>query len=273
MPKQTIDITLPALLQYSSLVRELSESIFAHIGFTNEWTARLKLVVDELFMNANRYASKEGQSKIYLSFEYDESELHFRIEDEGAGEQKITAEELRKRIHQNEVALEDLHKTSGRGLALISKLWTDGFTVEDNDRGGISITFVKKVQSAAPPAPPISKTVGAQPPVTEESTPTAKVLTTGSKEVISIDGEIDASNLEEKVSPIEAKVKTLGANAVLELDCAKLRYFNSTFIGHLAAWHNALQEKGGQLVLKNANKDVQDILQLVGLSKVIYVDT
>ena len=72
MPKQKIEFTLPADLEFSSLVRHISEEIFSHAGFTKEWAERLKLVVDELFMNANRYGSKAITGKIYLSYVFDD---------------------------------------------------------------------------------------------------------------------------------------------------------------------------------------------------------
>lgn len=265
MPKHKIELTLPADLKFSSLVRRISEEVFHHVGFTKEWANRLKLVVDELFMNANRYGSEVEDDKIYIFYTFDENEVSFRIEDEGKGERKTNAEELRKVIHKNTDEVSDLTKTSGRGLALISNLWTDDMKIEDSERGGIAISFTKKIAAGAPPAsPPIKSTDQ------ESDTPPAPQ---GTKEEIRVSGEIDASNLEKKTQPISDKIKALSPGSTLVLDCTELVYINSTFIGHLAAWLNELQTKQGHLVLKNTNKQIREVLELVGLNKVIYFES
>ena len=269
LPKQTIDITLPADLKFSSLVRRLSEEVFSYVGFTREWTDRLKLVVDELFMNSNRYGSKKSDGKIYVIFSFDENEVTFRIEDEGGGETKINAEELNKIISKNSSESGDLSKTSGRGLALISSLWTDSLLVEDSSHGGIAISFSKKISSETPPAPPPLVPVSAQAQASEASPVAPKAAT----ETMQLSGEIDASNLQEKVKPVDEKISTLAEGSVLAIDCKGLSYINSTVIGHFAAWHNALQKRKGQLVLKNVNDQIREVLKLVGLSKVLYVES
>lgn len=255
-------------LKFSSLVRRMSEEVFGYVGFTREWSDRLKLVVDELFMNANRYGSKQGESKIYMIFTFDENEVSFRIEDEGAGEKKLSAEELRKIVSKNHDEKEDLTKTSGRGLALISSLWTDTLTVEDGQHGGIAISFTKKLSPDAPPPPPPLVPAAAAPQ--KEVSPVAPQ---GVSETIKLTGEIDASNLAEKIQPVEEKVAALAKGSVLAIDCSELVYINSTVIGNFAAWHNQLQAKGGQLVLQHVNDQIREVLKLVGLSKVLYVES
>ncbi|MBN2307231.1 ATP-binding protein [Candidatus Peregrinibacteria bacterium] len=265
MSKHKIEFTLPADLKFSSLVRRISEEIFHYVGFVTEWAERLKLVVDELFMNANHYGSSGPEDKIYMRFEFDNNEVTFRIDDEGKGENKTTAEELRKKIKKNSDEMADITKTNGRGLALISNLWTDEMAIEDGQYGGIAITFTKKITTSAPPALPPIQPLG--PGVATSAIPR------GTKEEIKVTGEIDASNLAEKVKPVEEKLKILSPGSTLILDCKELVYFNSTFIGHMAAWINQLHAKQGSLVLKNANPKIQEVLKLVGLTKVLYLES
>ena len=94
MQKQKIELKLPANLKFSSLVRHLTEGIFSNAGFSKEWGSRLKLVVDELFMNAVKYGSIEDKSTVHLVLSYNEEMVEFRIEDDGTGAQNISAEEL-----------------------------------------------------------------------------------------------------------------------------------------------------------------------------------
>ncbi len=265
MPKHKIEFTLPSDLKFSALVRRISEEVFHHVGFNKEWAGRLKLVVDELYMNAARYGSTTDDDKIYLLFTFDESEISFRIEDEGKGERKTNAEDLKKLINKNTGEVTDVTKTSGRGLALISNLWTDGMTIEDSEHGGIAITFTKKISVDAPPPPPPMKAVEL-----ESAVPTAPQ---GAKEEMKLSGEIDAANLEEKVKPVSEKVTALPVGSTLVLDCADLVYINSTVIGHMAGWLNELQAKQGHLVLKNTNEQIREVLDLVGISKVVYLES
>ena len=257
---------MPADLKFSSFVRRVSEEVFHYAGFVKEWAERLKLVVDELFMNANHYGSKPEGGKIYITYEFDKEEVSFRIEDEGEGKEKISAAELQKKITKNSDEMADTTKTSGRGLALISSLWTDEMKIEDSPHGGVAVSFVKKITTSAPPAaPPLLQAAGS-----EIATP---VKPQGTKEEIKISGEIDASNLEEKIKPIGEKLKVLPPGSTLILDCQDLVYFNSTFIGYLAFWINELQAKQGSLILKNVSSQIREVLTLVGLTKVLYVES
>jgi len=269
--KRKIEFTLPADLKCSSLVRRISEEIFHHVGFTKEWANRLKLVVDELFMNANRYGSKKEGGTVFIEFSYDDETITFKIEDEGVGSKKTCAKDLKQLIDRNSDEMRDVTKTSGRGLALISNLWTDSMMVEDSRHGGIAISFTKKISSEAPPAPPpIFESAKVE---IESKQGQSPVTGRGTVEIIELSGEIDASNLEEKIQSVNDKLKVLPRGSTLVLDCASLVYINSTFIGYLAAWLNELQAKDGQLVLRNTNKQIRDVLELVGLSKVIYLET
>ena len=265
MSKHKIELTLPADLKFSSFVRCVSEEFFLHVGFVKEWAERLKLVVDELFMNANHYGSKKEGGRVYLFYDYDDEKVIFRIEDEGEGAKKISASELQKLITKNSDEMADISKTSGRGLALISSLWTDDMKVRDSEHGGIAVTFTKKITPSAPPAAPPIQSV--------DSKVATPVKPQGTKAEVEISGEIDSANLEEKIKPITEKLKVLPPGSTLIIDCKKLVYFNSTFIGHMAGWINELQAKQGHLILRNVNDQIREVLELVGLTKVLYIES
>lgn len=142
--KQKIQFTLSADIELSSLVRQISEAVFKHAGFTQEWVDRLKLVVDELFMNATRYGSTKD-SKLYLCYCFEKESVDFLIEDEGGKNLNMTAEELKKIVSKNVAEINDLTKKNGRGLALFSRLWTDQLTIQDSQHGGIAVSFSKKI--------------------------------------------------------------------------------------------------------------------------------
>lgn len=144
MKKQKIELIVPAAFQFSSLVREVAGSICVLTGLADEWSGRLKLVMDEIFNNAVEYGSDET-SQVYVTFFFDESEISFQIEDEGKGPKKVYPLELSAVVKKNLEELEHSEKDGGRGLALISRLWADQLRMENSPRGGLLIGFKKTI--------------------------------------------------------------------------------------------------------------------------------
>lgn len=269
MQKQKIELNLPANLSYSSLIRHISDEIFSSIGFSQEWSSRLKLVVDELYMNAVRYGSTQNFSEVKVVFSFDDIEVNFRIEDDGTGKNKISADQLRDLISQN-INNNSITQTSGRGLALISKLWTDDLMINQGQSGGIVISFTKKLEVDSPPSPPLVSTAMLS---KKQIKPQVHQTSSKGKEfTIKLLGEIDQTNIDSLVLIIDKQVNNLSDNARLVLDFEKVLYINSTFIGHLASWYNDINKRNGILVVKNANTNVLDIIDLVGLGNVLTIE-
>ncbi len=275
MAQQIVEITLPADLEFSSFVRETSKVFFLQIGFSEDWAERLKLVLDELFTNAYKYGSEKMESKIHITLTFDEENTYFKVEDEGRGEVKVSVEGLKSAIDRNAKELNNLGKKSGRGLALISTLWTDELTLEDSSKGGLSVGFKKKISKEIPLSPPTFDLASASAKRIEKVVHTSQVsvMPEGPTQTIPLEGEIHSGNIEEKIQPIISQLATLPEGGVLVLECHNLHYFNSTFIGHLASWYNKIKDRDGHIVLKNTSKEIRSVLNLVGLSHVVYVDS
>lgn len=302
---QKIELKLPANLHYSSVLRHMAGELFAMAKFSKAWSSRLKLVVDELFMNAVRYGSTPNTSTVTITFNLDENGIECVMEDDGTGSLAVPAEELKKKIVANE-ANTDITRTSGRGLSMITKLWTDGMEITKSEFGGIAVKISKELATAGetPPAPPpppelaeamkavqaaagtpapaapAAPTVAAEPgkgPLVkpaESSVGSAAPAPTpqaGATYEVKLSGEIDQSNITEKVSPVYDQIEVIPEGSTLILDFAELDYINSTFIGNLAAWYSALQAKKGELQLKNVNQPVREVLALVGLTSVLKI--
>ncbi len=288
MEKQTIQVAITANLDYSSLVRHVANEVFENAKFSKAWCGRLKLVVDELFMNAVKYGSTKDKSVVHLTFDFDDKGVQFTIEDDGTGPQAKSADELRAVIHKNETN-GDLTRTSGRGLALIAKIWTDGMQVAQSTYGGIGIGFLKKLENAEkPPATPALELpiLSAEiPDIAPTQAPTPKPVAKmptqpasnkgpkpqGPTVEVKLSGEIDQSNMAEKIAPVNEQISALPAGSTLVLDFSDLTYINSMFIGNLAGWYRTMQEKQGILRIKHINESVREILTLVGLVNVIEI--
>ncbi len=270
MEPQKFQFTVPATLRLSSMVRNIAEEIFCMAGFSKSWCSRLKLVVDELYMNAVRYGSTEMKSHVFVELFYDDMNAGFTISDDGTGPNRMSVEELKTTVAAN-ADRNEVTSTHGRGLALIANLWTDGFTIDKSPQGGIRVAFTKKIVTTNPPPPPLMDLAmempvsapapkGAEPPAPKGPTITVKLQSVS-----------DQYNIEELFTPVFERAESMPENAVLTLDMKEIDYINSTFVGHLAQVYNVLNRKHGQVVLANANRDVRDVLDLVGLGRVMQI--
>jgi anti-anti-sigma factor len=263
MSPKNVTLTLPASLQYSSAVRHVADEVCGMAKLNKAWCNRLKLVVDELFMNAVIYGSKEAESLVRVVFEYDDQGIAFHIEDEGKGPKPMTPEALKALIVKNSHN-GDVTRTSGRGLGLISSLWTDSIEVAKSDFGGIKVSCRKKKEDTLPPPLPSVA------PLVTEPLPVPAVPS-GPVTELKLVGDMDQVQADEKLAPVHNAVKALKAGEVLVLDLSGVGYINSTFIGHLAGWHNALKAKNATLQLTKVSPVIREVLDLVGLTSVVTV--
>ncbi len=278
MEPKPIQLSMPANLDFSGAVRQFSSAVFKVSGFSDAWCARLQLVVDELFMNAVLYGSNES-SHLYITFFCNEEGVHFSIEDEGTGQKKISVDELKQIIETNK-ANTSKTRTSGRGLAVITNLWTDQMRIEQSNYGGILAGFYKKMDHSTPPSLPMnespSKNIAVAPtmaplPEAETAAP-LRIEPKSDSPVVEITNGTDHAEIENVALLVKEKMDLLSSGGVLVLDFAKADFINSTFIGYLASWYNDSETKQTQLVIKNANDPIKDVLALVGLNKILSLD-
>ena len=254
-----IKLLVPANLAFSSGVRDISKEAATLVGFDDKDKNLIRLVIDELFMNAVRYGS-DDKSHIFVEILDHEGKLICAIEDEGKGESKIKAEALKKIIEEkrDEVSLDKEH---GRGLAQITTQLVSAFDVFDKEDGGLRIEFaIEKGQAEAKSSKNKPK---AKSGIEEKILP---------EKTVRISGSIDLSNLQEIITPInEVLEKYKNKPFRLILDFTKLDYCNSTFLGCLAEWHSKLDAYKGEVVVRNPKPNVKEILDLVGLSTVLRI--
>ncbi len=243
-----INLSIPANINFSSALREFSKKVFETSGFNEKWQDRLKLVCDELFMNAVNYGS-DVNSIIEIQFQILETKIIFIIKDEGKN--KVTAKTLKEIVNKNKEnsRLKDI---SGRGLAMITSMWTDNFDIEDNELGGITIKFTKNYLNQA----------------TDINN---KKDLADKENIVKFSGDITLPNIDDKNKYMENIINKDIHDTVITLDFDQLSYINSVFIGSIANWYNKLINKGNTLKIINANKNIIDILKTVGLSKIIDI--
>lgn len=257
--QKSLEITVPADLHFSAGVREIVSEFCDQNGFNNITKNQLKLIIDELYMNAVRYgSSKTSQVKVSLFFQG--NVLTGKIEDFGQGEKQIKKEDLEKIIFL-QTTNNVLTKTSGRGLAQIVQNWTDHFIIENNAEGGIRVTFEKNIDLNQKMETAL-----------EESTNKLRIESTLLKEyVFAFEGEITPVNLDKNQKTINDFLETKGLQHRIILDFSKLTYCNSTFIGQIADWYNRVTKNKGEIIIRNPNQEILDIIDMVGLTKIIPI--
>lgn len=87
--------------------------------------------------------------------------------------------------------------------------------------------------------------------------------------LITISGQLDESNIDEKAQEIYALLTQNPQGLYMIFDFEKLEYMNSKSIGYLTDWFGKVTESQGKIVIIKAKPNIIDILQVIGLTQLI----
>lgn len=87
--------------------------------------------------------------------------------------------------------------------------------------------------------------------------------------IIHINGQLDESNVDEKIQEIYKTLEANPQNLNLIFDLENLEYMNSKSIGYLTDIYGKITETGGKVAIAKAKPNIADILQVVGLTQLI----
>ncbi len=91
--------------------------------------------------------------------------------------------------------------------------------------------------------------------------------------LVKIVGQLDESNVDEKIQEIYKVVEANPSGLNLIFDLEGLQYMNSKSIGYLTDLYGKITETGGKVVITQAKPNILDILQVVGLTQLIKTVT
>jgi anti-anti-sigma factor len=80
-------------------------------------------------------------------------------------------------------------------------------------------------------------------------------------------GQLDETNIEDQAKKVYSELDKGAKHLVF--DFTGLTYLNSKSIGYLADWQSKVTQGGGKLVIFGAAENIFDILDVVGLTKLI----
>ena len=87
--------------------------------------------------------------------------------------------------------------------------------------------------------------------------------------LVQIQGQLDESNVDEKSKVIYQLLDQSPEETNFIFDLMQLEYMNSKAIGYLTDWYNRVLQKNGQVLLTQAQDNILDILDTVGLTSII----
>jgi len=87
--------------------------------------------------------------------------------------------------------------------------------------------------------------------------------------LLTVSGQLDESNVDDKAKEVYKVFEDNPGKLSLIFDFAGLEYMNSKSIGYLTDWYGKIKEKGGTLIIARTKPNINDILQVVGLTQLI----
>lgn len=91
----------------------------------------------------------------------------------------------------------------------------------------------------------------------------------GNMKIAHMQGQLDESNIDEKIKEIYANIEKVPKGLQLIFDFSSLDYMNSKSIGYLTDIYGKVTEGGGRVIIAGAKPNIADILQVVGLTQII----
>jgi len=88
---------------------------------------------------------------------------------------------------------------------------------------------------------------------------------------IHISGQLDESNVDEKIQSIYKIFETTPKGVNIIFDLENLDYMNSKSIGYLTDLYGKVTENGGSVAIAKPKPNITDILQVVGLTQLIKI--
>lgn len=87
--------------------------------------------------------------------------------------------------------------------------------------------------------------------------------------IVQISGQLDESNVDEKIQDIYALLESVPQKLCIILDLSALEYMNSKSIGYFTDLYGKVSEGNGKIAIAQAKPNITDILQVVGLTQLI----
>lgn len=102
---------------------------------------------------------------------------------------------------------------------------------------------------------------------TEISIQLQEIPSAADKRLMIFDGSLDATNIESVANQVNDLLAAGVKNIIADFN--KLRYLNSTALGHIINFNKMAKNQGGSFVLVNVNENVYEIFDIVGATSIL----
>ncbi len=89
--------------------------------------------------------------------------------------------------------------------------------------------------------------------------------------VVTLAGQLDESNVDESVKTVYDAIATAAQGMSFIIDFENLVYLNSKAVGYITDWYGKITAKQGKMVLTKLPANINDILTVVGLTRIVPV--
>ena len=102
---------------------------------------------------------------------------------------------------------------------------------------------------------------------TEINIRTEEIEGSADKRLMIFEGSLDATNIESVAQQVQDILSSGVKNIIADFN--KLRYLNSTALGHIINFNKQAKNQGGAFVLVNVNENVYEIFDIVGATSIL----
>lgn len=139
---KVVSVSFPAMLEFIPNLREFVADSLRGFGFSDKFSYRSEIIIDELCGNAIRFGSASSKSRVVIRVEVYDDYVSLVVKDEGGSEHNI--QNLRQKVVESSEEVDEMKK-SGKSLGLeIVKMLAESVEVSTDDETITKVRILRK---------------------------------------------------------------------------------------------------------------------------------
>ncbi len=240
-----IDVIISSALDNLDLIQALTDCITGYMCFDEDSAHWIGMSVREAVTNAIQHGNRwDINKRVYICFAAAPDRLSITVRDQGNG---FRADAIPSPLNSD-----NLLKPSGRGIFYI-RTFMDEVEFRAPSQGGTEVFMAKKLSSNL-----------------RRSSMKIETRIIGDVRILDCSGKITLGEGTMAVrNTVRDILKNNGKKIILNL--ADVNYIDSSGIGELVSTYTTVTNNGGQLILLNLTKKIQELIAITKLLTVFQV--
>lgn len=139
---RVVSVSFPAMLEFIPTLREFVADALRGFNFSDKFSYRSEIIIDELCGNAIRFGSSSSKSRVVVRVEIYDDYVSLVVKDEGGSDHNI--QNLRKKVVESSAKVDKMKK-SGKSLGLeIVKMLAESVEVSTEDETVTRVRILRK---------------------------------------------------------------------------------------------------------------------------------